>query len=190
MKKSNIPNIITFIRLILIIPVVYTLLTEQYRIAFFVFMLASLSDGLDGFLARYFNWTSRFGAIADPLADKLLMTITYFSLAYLGLVPYWLVALVIGRDIIIIMGAIAYSSLVGMPDFSATLISKINTVLQLLLVVVLLFVKAFPTFMTVLMFSGIMILVYLVAATTLISLIDYCVSWGYRAWRAKKRGEV
>jgi len=141
--KKNIPNIITIIRFVLIIPIITSLLAREYPTALFVFFVAGVSDGLDGLLARRFNWTSRFGAIADPLADKMLMLLTYITLAYLGKIPLWLMAAVIGRDLIIIVGALLYHFVIEEPKYGASFISKVNTSLQLLLVGTLLFEATF-----------------------------------------------
>src|SRR3989442_15920185 len=101
MKLRTIPNIITTLRLILIAPFAYYLLHAQYTPAFYLFIAAGISDGADGFLARTFNWQSKFGAFADPLADKLLITSSYLLLGYLGKIPLWFMSLVLLRDIVI-----------------------------------------------------------------------------------------
>ena len=99
MKPSDIPNLITVVRILLVVPVAWALLQQQYVIALVLFFVAGVSDGLDGFLAKQFNWTSRLGAILDPLADKALLVTCYAALAWVGLLPVWLLVLVVDDSI-------------------------------------------------------------------------------------------
>lgn len=176
-KLRHLPNIITIIRFLLLIPIVVTLLEERYQSAFTFFLLAGISDGLDGFLARTFHWTSKFGAMADPMADKLLMLISYSCLAWLGHIPVWLFVIVIGRDVWIAMGAIAYRIFISEFEFKPTRISKINTFFQILLIIWILFKAAFIQLPIVLTET----LIYIVLITTLTSLVDYTWDWGRSA---------
>lgn len=180
MKLKYIPNLITGARFILLIPLLQTLASEQYEIAFYLLIVAGLSDGLDGLLARHYQWTSPLGAFMDPLADKLLIFVTYTCLAWLGHIPIWLLVVVIARDIIIISGVLAYRLLVGEPEFNANFLSKVNTTLQILLVMVILYNLAFQEVAK----SWIQVLIYIVLVTTLISLVEYVWIWG---WRAAKK---
>lgn len=138
MQLKNIPNVITVFRLVLIIPFLYFILQMQYQLAFFFFFLAGCSDALDGFLARYFNWTSRFGAFLDPLADKALMIASFSALVWLEHIPVWLFVLVVARDFIIMGGVAAVVLLCGDVEYKPTFISKVNTVLQILFVLLML----------------------------------------------------
>jgi cardiolipin synthase len=99
-KLSDIPNIITVFRFLLVPPLVLLLLNHQYGAALIVFGVAGFSDALDGFLAKRYGWSSRMGALMDPLADKLLLVSSFVTLGWLGWIPLWLVALVILRDVI------------------------------------------------------------------------------------------
>ena len=108
MAWRYLPNVITGIRVLLVMPLVYALLTHHFVLALVLFAVAGVSDGVDGFLARRFNWYTQLGAMLDPLADKLLLVSTYLCLAWLGFFPVWFVALVVGRDLIIFCGAISY----------------------------------------------------------------------------------
>lgn len=182
MKKSHIPNCITIFRFFLIVPIILSLLSKQYEWTFYLFILAGVSDGFDGFLARRFNWMSKLGAMMDPLADKLLMVLTYLSLGYLENLPSWLVVIVIGRDLIIVLGAIFYRVLIEEPEYSATFISKLNTVLQLALVVFVLFNEVY----NLIPIRFIEIGMYVVASTTISSLLDYIWLWGKRAYFIKR----
>lgn len=182
MNRNQIPNCITVLRLLLIVPIIASLLVKQYEWAFYLFVLAGISDGLDGFLARRYQWTSRFGAIADPVADKLLMMLTYLALGYLGNLPFWLVAIVIGRDVIIIAGAFLYKYTIEEPEFSATFISKLNTLLQIGLAVIVLFNQVYP----LISLDVLTICMYVVASTTVSSFLDYTWTWSRRAYLVKR----
>lgn len=93
MKPHDIPNVITAFRFLLVPPVVILLLQERFTAALIVFGVAGFSDGLDGFLAKRYDWRSRLGSILDPLADKLLLVSSFVTLGWLGLIPAWLCCL-------------------------------------------------------------------------------------------------
>ncbi len=134
MKLKYIPNMICVVRIILVAPIVWSLLQGRYGLALGLILVAGLSDALDGFLARRFDWRTRVGGLLDPAADKLLMFAAYVTLAWIGLVPIWFSAIVVGRDIIIITGAIVYQLYVAPVHGEPTGASKLNTVLQILFV--------------------------------------------------------
>ena len=177
-----IPNILTTLRILLLGPIVYALLATHYTTAFYLFFIAGLSDCFDGLLARRYQWTSRYGAIADPIADKLLLMSSFITLGFLGHLPGWLITSVISRDIWILCGAIAYHFLIGEPDFVPSKISKFNTFFQILLIGCILldisFFKVSPFLLQPLLFT--------VAVMSILSFIDYSWIWGWRAWRIKK----
>ena len=105
---SQIPNIITTLRLLLAVPIYFFIYHGNEIIALVLFAVAGLSDWFDGFLARKFDWTSSFGKIVDPLADKVLILSTLLALAFSGALPFWLISALLGRDAIIVMGSLAY----------------------------------------------------------------------------------
>ncbi len=178
MKLRYIPNALTLFRLALIAPFLYFLYDGAYKAALYVFLLAGLTDGLDGWLARTFKWQSPFGSFADPLADKLLVTSSFISLALLHQVPWWLVLLVFARDMTISIGVVAWYFFIQRElNFKPTLLSKINTTVQLLLVTLCLCQLAFFKFN--LLF--IECLIYLTAFTTAITYADYVWTWGRKA---------
>ena len=109
----HLPNLISVFRVLLVPPVVWLMVQGRYGEALALFVIAGASDGLDGYLAKHFGWVSRFGSIIDPLADKLLLTASFFTLAWLGHLPLWLAVLVIARDLVIVIGGLAYHYLVG-----------------------------------------------------------------------------
>lgn len=131
-RLSYIPNWICVVRICLVAPIIWLLVQQRYEFALILIMVAGLSDGLDGFLARHFNWTSRIGGLLDPLADKLLFVSVFAALTWNGLIPIWLFIVVIGRDLVIVSGALAYEYLIGPVEPNPTKVGKLNTVLALI----------------------------------------------------------
>ena len=179
MKASDIPNIITVLRFLLVPPVVLLLLQEQFGLALLMFGVAGFSDALDGYLAKRFNWTSHLGALMDPLADKLLLVSSFITLGWLQLIPLWLVGVVILRDMVIVSGALVYNFRIERLEAEPTMVSKLNTVTQIMLVLAILFSQA----VTALPFLWMDVLLYSVLMTTLWSGFDYVWRWSRRAWR-------
>jgi cardiolipin synthase (CMP-forming) len=184
-----IPNIISILRILLVIPTAWFIFRDEYTKALILFFVAGASDGLDGLLARRFGWTTRLGALLDPIGDKLLMTAIYFMLGYKLLLPVWLVALVIGRDVLILGGAIAYRLLVKEISMSPLLISKINTACQVTLALVMLYsLSSLPMAAAT---PGWLLdaLIFIVTTTTVLSGIAYIIIWSCRA-RREIRGQA
>ena len=178
MKASDLPNSITVFRFLLVPPVVLLLLNRQYEGALLVFALAGFSDALDGYLAKRYHWTSRLGALLDPLADKLMLVSGFVALAWLGLISPWLVGLVILRDVVIVTGAIVYHMRIEKLEAAPSLVSKLNTLAQILLVLAVMYsqaIRQLPSF-------WMDVLIYGVLFTTLWSGLDYVWTWGRRAW--------
>ena len=129
-RRVNIPNIITLGRILLVPFIVWAIASNQMEIAFAIFIIAGVSDAVDGFLAKNFNMTSELGALLDPVADKALLVSIYVSLGIWGAVPRWIVILVVSRDIMIV-GAVIVSWLYGKPiPMKPLMVSKLNTVAQ------------------------------------------------------------
>ncbi len=105
---SLIPNLITVMRFALVIPISFFIYQGNDLLALILFVFAGLSDGLDGFLARKYNWTSEFGQFADPLADKCLILATLLAFAFSEKLPIWFVYLMLSRDGIILIGAMLH----------------------------------------------------------------------------------
>jgi cardiolipin synthase len=135
-KLKYIPNMICIGRIILVAPIVWALLDERYGLALLLSVIAGLSDALDGYLARRFDWRTRLGGLLDPAADKLLMSASFVTLTWMGWVPLWFAAIVVGRDIIIITGTIVYQILVAPVHGEPTAASKLNTFLQISFILV------------------------------------------------------
>ena len=176
-QLRHLPNLITCIRFILIGPILWALLTKCYPLAFYLFVIAGLSDGLDGLLARFFGWTTALGALLDPLADKLLLMGSFIVLAYLQQVPVWLTIMVIGRDIWIMGGALLYRYWVGPLDYKPVWISKLNTFFQLVLVTLLIIKLTFFDLPELLIPR----VIEAVFVTTLLSFIQYTWMWIWQA---------
>lgn len=165
-------------RLVLIAPFLVFLYHKEYDYAFYAFLLAGFTDGLDGWLARTFRWQSAFGSFIDPMADKLLIASSFISLALIGCIPWWLVMLVFLRDMTITIGVLAWYWLIqDKPDFKPTILSKLNTVLQLGLVILCLFELAFLKVSN----SFIETMTILTTITTIGSYADYAWTWGKKA---------
>ena len=178
MKLQHLPNVISSLRIALIFPVIYGVLQGYYFMAFLLFVIAGFSDGLDGYLARHYGWTSRFGSVIDPLADKFLLMSCFATLVWLGNIPLWLFAIVLFRDLWIMSGVVAYHFLIGQPEFTPRALSKLNTFLQILLVGLLLFsLSIIPLSPLLLNVIG-----FLVLLTSVLSFIEYTWIWGKRAW--------
>lgn len=181
MRWSILPNVISVARILLVVPIVMLLVQERYAYALVLIVVAGISDGIDGLLARRCNWISRIGGLLDPLADKLLFVSVFAALTWNGLVPYWLLAVVIGRDVVIVSGALAYEWLIGPVEPHPSRVGKLNTLLSLLY---LLFVMsseiyAWPPDISVLVAGAAVFVVSLVSG------LDYVLTWSKRAWQAR-----
>jgi cardiolipin synthase len=175
------PNLICVARILLTAPIVIYLVRSEFQLALVLIMIAGFSDGLDGFLARRFGWTSRIGGLLDPLADKLLFVSVFAALTWIELVPVWLFAVVIGRDVVIVSGAIAYELLIGPVEPNPSRVGKLNTVLALLyLLFVMTFqIYAWPPAVTILVCGAGVLVVSLVSG------LDYVLTWSRLALRTK-----
>lgn len=185
MNKRDIPNIISILRIVLVAPITYFLWHQNYLIALLLFFIGGLSDGLDGFLARRYKWETELGVILDPMGDKLMMLSAYLLLGWHHLLPWWLVSLVILRDLIIVAGTLLYRKFVGEAKLKPLLISKLNTVFQILLVLSIMFSQVID-----LNYLFIDSLLWLVVVTTLMSGYSYIKTWGRRAWFILKENEI
>lgn len=183
MDLSVIPNLITLMRLLLVVPVAVAILSHEFVLTLVLFAIASLSDGVDGYLARRFDWTSRFGAILDPIADKLMLMVAVVLLTYIDTLPLWLAVVVIGRDLIIVAGASSYHILFGEYEFSPTLLGKLSTLLQFTLVLLNLLDLALFELSETLLMAGI----WAVVVVSSVSGADYCLTWGRKAIAAGRR---
>lgn len=139
----HLPNLICALRIALIWPILASITAGHYRLTLLLFFFAAASDGLDGFLAKRFHWTSELGKYLDPIADKLLLMSVFVLLTWYGLIPPWLTSIAVGRDVLIGLGAIAYRIFWGRLHGKPMVSSKINTLLQLLYVLGVIAQQAF-----------------------------------------------
>ncbi len=179
MRLSWIPNAICVVRILLVAPSALALVAGRYELTLLIFGVAAVSDGLDGWLAKHFGWTSRLGKILDPIADKLLLVTVFLTLVWLHLVPLWLGAAVVVRDILIVGGAIAYRVLIGYVEGHPTAVSKLNTLLQLTFVLAVIAASAWGAVPHPLVTA----LGAAVFVTTVVSGIDYVMTYARAAIR-------
>jgi cardiolipin synthase len=173
----HIPNIISVIRILLVVPTALALAHHQLALTLLLFAIAAVSDAADGFLAKRFGWQSELGGILDPIADKLLLATVFVTLGFLKLVPLWLVVAAVARDVIIIAGAAAYRIFIGPLTAHPSVISKINTLCQAAFILAVVGSAEFsapPDW--VISWLG-----ALVFATVIVSGIDYVLVYGRRA---------
>ncbi len=139
-----IPNAITLLRLLLVLPIAFAILDENFLLALVLFTISGMSDGFDGYLARRYGWESAFGKLIDPLADKLMMVVTTVTLGVLGHFPPMLMLLIIVKDVATLGGVFAYTTLAGFPRIQPTWLGKFTTAAQILLLVSVLLNLAYP----------------------------------------------
>ena len=180
-----IPNAISLMRIALIVPILLFILRDEYPWALGLFVIAGFSDGLDGYLANRFGWTTRLGGLLDPVADKLLVAGMFITLAWVGQIPAWLAAIVILRDVVIFCGAVAYNFLIEPVQGEPSQISKLNTALELMFLLFVVSQAGFgwpDTITTTILGASILV-------TVVISGADYVWSWGRRAHEGGSNGE-
>ena len=172
-SRLSIPNLITLARILSVPIVVWAITSGEMMIAFILFVIAGISDAVDGYLAKRFDMASELGAYLDPLADKALIVSIYVSLGIAGAIPRWLVIFVVARDIMII-GAVILTWLIGRPmAVKPLLVSKLNTVAQIVFACLVLGSLAFG-------FNAgplLPLLMYLVAVLTFLSIAFYLAEW-------------
>ncbi len=175
-SRSSIPNIITSIRLLLLVPLSYYLSKEDYTTALYIFFIAGLSDALDGYLAKTYNWTSHFGSVLDPLADKALLVISMAILTLNSKIDVLLFSLVALRDIYIVIGAYLYHRKFGKYQMKPSIYSKLNTFFQISMVTLLLVSLGYKVFSA----SLFIVFNWLIYIFLFISTLHYSFIWGGR----------
>lgn len=176
----HLPNLITALRIALVVPLCWLIDAGRYDGALLVAAIAGLSDAVDGFLAKHFGWQSWIGGMLDPIADKLLLTAAFLWLTLAGELPVWLTALIIGRDLVIVAGAVAYHALIGRFDAAPSRLSKLTTTIQIAFMLVELLRLSHWIEMPPVLRA---ILIAITAGFTLASGLHYVVVWGARARR-------
>ena len=188
MRWSLLPNLITSLRMLLVVPAGWLLWQGRYPEALVVVGVAGASDALDGELARRFSWRTAFGSMLDPIADKLLALVVFVIFTVQGHIPVWLLVVVIARDAIILGGAGVYWLMFREIEMAPTLASKANTALQIVMLLLLLLgLCGFGAL------SSLALLIvdpwsfYLLAILGIGSGIEYAVTWALKAWRDSRR---
>jgi len=169
----TIPNFITIARFIMVPLVILAMINGEMLAAFMLFLLAGISDGLDGFIARQFNQRSELGTWLDPVADKFLLVSVFVMLGWLEVLPSWLVIFAVSRDALIV-GAVVLSSMLDNPvEMRPLLISKANTMFQIILLILVLADLA-----GLAQLDGVIgWMIYVVAGLTITSASAYLVNW-------------
>jgi cardiolipin synthase (CMP-forming) len=176
-SPRHIPNIISAIRILLVAPTAVALAHHQLVTTIVLFGVAALSDAADGFLAKRYGWQSELGAVLDPAADKLLMATVFITLAYMKLVPLWLMATAVARDVVIVLGALLYRYWFGPLNVRPSIVSKFNTLVQAAFIMAVVGREEFsipPPW-------GVAVLGALVFVTVVVSGIDYVLIYSRRA---------
>jgi cardiolipin synthase len=169
----SIPNLITLARILLVPIIIWAITADQIQVAFMLFLLAGVSDLVDGFLAKRFGMATELGAYLDPLADKAMIVSIYVALGISAAIPRWLVILVVSRDIMIV-SAVILSWIVGRPvPLKPLMVSKLNTVAQIVLATVVLATLSFGWSAELLVNA----LMAAVTALTLLSIAFYLAEW-------------
>jgi cardiolipin synthase len=179
MEVNQIPNFITGVRILLVPMLVWLLVERHFALALATFGIMGMSDGLDGFLAKRYNWKTRLGEYLDPLADKIMLVSAYVTLGFGEVVPFWLVITVVLREVVILTGAGVYHLLTHQLQMAPSLISKVNTLAQIILVLTVIFDQVID-----LPSNLVSILIVLTLITTVASGIGYVIEWSRRAKQA------
>jgi cardiolipin synthase len=181
----HLPNALTVLRMVLVVPLAWMIRETRYDEAVVVAAVAGLTDALDGFLAKRLGWQSWLGGVLDPIADKLMLVACFVTLGMVGAHPAWLTWLVVGRDVVIVAGAVAWHNLIGRIHAQPTRLSKLTTVVQIVYVLAQLlhlshWLELPPRLLEV--------LIVVTAALTAASGLQYVVVWSRKALRWRKAG--
>lgn len=173
---SYIPNLLTVLRIAATPVLIMLLKYEMFPGALLLFVLAGISDGLDGYIAKRFRYQTRLGAILDPVADKVLLVSCFVVLTVMNHIPFWLLVVVVFRDIVIVGGYLLLVILEGGVKMNPSRISKLNTVFQICLITGVLIKLATGTELS-LVIPG---LITLVTITSVLSGIHYVWVWAFQ----------
>ena len=187
----TIPNLLSLFRMGLIPLFVILMMNGDLRKALLVFVVAGVTDALDGFIARFWHQQSPLGAYLDPMADKLLLTTAYVMLSIPSLnhgtvIPAWITILVIARDVLMVSVALVLFLAVGVKRFPPSVLSKVNTILQVAAVVLVLVAGSFPDLRSIELAADTTL--YLVAGLTLASGLHYIYLYSHKKVREELRG--
>jgi len=178
LKAKYIPNVITSTRILCVPCLIWMLFHQQFERSLLLVLFMGLSDALDGFLARCYDWKTTLGAYLDPIADKLMLLSAFIAFAVLGWVPWWLAMIIVTRDVVLLVGAFYYHLSTRQLKMEPLMISKINTCAQIILAVGLIYTQVSSLNVQVLN-----ALMTIVACTTIASGTQYVMEWSRRAAR-------
>jgi len=181
----HLPNALTVLRMALVVPLAWMIRETRYDEAVVVAAIAGLTDAMDGFLAKRCGWQSWLGGVLDPIADKLMLVACFVTLGMVGAHPDWLTWLVVGRDAVIVAGAVAWHNLIGRIHAQPTRLSKLTTVVQIIYVLAQLLHLSHWLDLPTRLLDG---LIWLTAVLTVASGLQYVVVWSGKALRARKAG--
>jgi cardiolipin synthase len=181
-----VPNVLTVSRVLLAVPIYLLIVQQHYVPVLWITLVAGISDALDGWLARRLGVTSYFGAIADPLADKLMLGSAYLGFAVAGLIPWWLALVVLGRDLFIVCGAMGYRWRFGRYEMDPSAWGKGSTFVQIAFAVILLGQQVQPLFPALLLDA----LQYSVVLLAAVSAGHYTWVWGSKARAAGSKDQT
>ena len=166
-----IPNLLSIIRIGLVYPILNNIYLLNYKISLIIFVIASITDAMDGYLARKLNWQSELGKILDPVADKLLLSGTIFVLWLNDLIPFYIFFILITRDIIILLGAAFQMTLTNSMAPYPNLLGKFTTIILIVYIAIILLVSFLNQE------TNLLILEFFISCTAIFSLVTYALSW-------------
>ena len=166
-----IPNLLSIVRIGLVYPILNNIYLNNFQLSIVLFIVAAITDALDGFLARKMNWQTDLGAILDPIADKLLLSGTIFILWLTEFIPFYIFIIFIGRDIVILLGAAVQMTLNELDTPMPNLLGKLTTSLQIIYIAVVFLKEIFN------LEFAISILDIIIIVVTIMSLIVYALNW-------------
>ena len=176
----NLPNILTLTRVLLIPFFVIFIINKNFQWAFFTFAIAGITDGIDGLIARITHQRTELGAYLDPIADKLLLSSAFISLAIIEFIPSWLVVIVITRDVIILVGFLVMWLTNYHPEITPSFLSKMTTAFQIITILLALMIGYSSTFQQLSVIA-----IYATAILTILSGFHYIYT-GTRILNGKK----
>lgn len=166
-----IPNLLSIVRIGLVYPILNNIFIGNFVVSLGYFLVASLTDALDGFLARKMKWQTYLGTLLDPIADKLLLSGTIFILWLNSYIPLYIFIIFIGRDVAILLGAAVHMTLMESETPLPNILGKITTGLQIAYIVVILFFQIFKISLSLIVLDVFILIV------TLLSLVVYARNW-------------
>tara|TARA_S200000501_G_C20740620_1_gene707155 strand:+ start:164 stop:715 length:552 start_codon:yes stop_codon:yes gene_type:complete len=166
-----IPNLLSIVRIGLVYPILNNIYLNNFQLSIVFFIVAAITDALDGFLARKMNWQTDLGAILDPIADKLLLSGTIFILWLTEFIPFYIFIIFIGRDVVILLGAAVQMTLNELDTPMPNLLGKLTTSLQIIYISVVFLKEIFNLEFAIFILDIIIILI------TITSLIVYALNW-------------